>query len=251
MHYEPDVNDKAISPLLDDLGKESGFVDCASSPTIPVVEHINGAASFHTLDVSSRDNVGLPDHEMCNASIPSDLSCLSRKSTPAAGIAESSHHSSTVLEVRCSCIECLQVGLPKSKDKRPNKDGLKYPCRFPGCPISDSAPNLREHERSHFAVRTGRNPYGWERKKEHCNVKIYSWYDFRRHYGSKHCTNPVKKCLCPVSWCKYSDTGFARKDKLNSHLKTAHGEKKPGKPNQPLQPKLDASAPAKVDAVEM
>lgn len=76
MHYQPAINDKAISPLLDDLGKESGFVECASSPTIPVLEHIDGAGSFHTLDVSSRDSVELPDHEMCIAGIPPGLNLL-------------------------------------------------------------------------------------------------------------------------------------------------------------------------------
>lgn len=45
--------------------------------------------------------------------------------------------------------------------------------------------------------------------------------------------------MCPVLWCDYSRGGFARKDKLKSHVKNVHrGQAKSGvRAGQVIRPK--------------
>ncbi|CAF9928521.1 hypothetical protein IMSHALPRED_007673 [Imshaugia aleurites] len=109
-----------------------------------------------------------------------------------------------------------------------------FSCRLPACDWTarglDGATASRytnallRHEESHFG-RKGR----YVCLEEHCQYVTKRWGDLTRHYGSKHCTNNVRRFMCPVLWCKYSRAGFARKDKLQSHVRKVHrGEAKSG-----------------------
>ena len=53
--------------------------------------------------------------------------------------------------------------------------------------------------------------------------------DLKGHYKTTHCTKP-KEFTCHVLGCKYRTNGFARKDKLTSHIKNAHAGRGPSGP---------------------
>lgn len=110
----------------------------------------------------------------------------------------------------------------------------RYPCRLPACDwmargLDGATANrytnaLLQHEESHFGQK-GR----FVCLEEHCRYVTKRWGDLTRHYSSKHCANFVRRFVCPVLGCKYIRGGFARKDKLKSHVGNVHrGEAKPG-----------------------
>lgn len=131
---------------------------------------------------------------------------------------------------------CLDLRINRFSSQTPSPGLIprdQYSCRLPACDwmargLDGAAANrytnaLLQHEESHFG-QNGR----FVCLEVHCHYVTKRWGDLTRHY-SKHCTNHVRKFMCPVVWCKYSSDGFARKDKLKSHIKNVHrGEAKPG-----------------------
>ena len=132
----------------------------------------------------------------------------------------------------CSCPVCLDLHTSRFSSKAPSSDCVprdQYSCRLPACDwmargLDGATANrytnaLLRHEESHFGQK-GR----FTCLEEHCQYVTKRWGDLTRHYSSKHCTNTVRRFMCPVVWCKYSRGGFARKDKLRSHVKSVHCE---------------------------
>lgn len=160
--------------------------------------------------------------------------------------AETSQSSTVAPEIQCSCVTCLQIGSvrhPMAKNPLVSMSLKEFfysdrlLCRVPDCSIFEFGDvNIIAHEKSHFL-----NDGEFRCKEDRCSFVTKRWADFKRHSGSKHCTNPKKRFPCPLPWCKYSgNNGFARKDKLNSHYKAVHGKKTtPGKPYKVIKPKLN------------
>ncbi|KAL6713647.1 hypothetical protein ACLMJK_009112 [Lecanora helva] len=134
----------------------------------------------------------------------------------------------------CTCIVCTGIRTLEFDWRRLIR------CCFPGCEVEKYSFKIEAHERSHF-LENGQ--YRCQVKRCNFSTSSKRWSDLQRHSRSKHCINPAKKLHCPVSWCKFSEEkGFARKDKLNSHLKKVHSEVVPGKANRAIMPKSDGAA---------
>ena len=136
----------------------------------------------------------------------------------------------------CTCISCLGIGT-KLMSHAVRHMGYRKGCRFPGCLFFTRLCDLSElcdHERGHY-TRSGK----YTCLEQNCQGATEEYGDLRRHYKTKHCTNPNKEQFpCPVVWCKYSgNNGFARKDKLKSHYRNIHeGKPGPAKAGRVLKP---------------
>ncbi len=142
----------------------------------------------------------------------------------------------------CTCILCVGIGEVSDGMDEKRVDNVwqkQFQCRYHGCLKKVNRFRIVKHERSHFCLQDQ-----YQCAEEHCKLTTKRWTDLKRHTASKHCTRPEKKFPCPVLWCKHSGSnGFARKDKLNSHIKTVHhGMTMPGKANQAIKPKVDGGA---------
>jgi len=196
--------------------------------------HENGAGEIDTQDTANihEPNAPQPGPTAVPPPVLSDLdgidSVLSTSACNAGtGPSEALHMKP------CACILCVGIGdLPAPR----GQPGPDKQCRF--LPCSTMWYNLTAHEREHFWVN---HQY---QCGEECKFTTKRWPDLKRHTASKHCTRPERKFPCPVLWCKYSGSnGFARKDKLKSHIKAVHhGMTMPGKVNQAIKPKVDGGA---------
>lgn len=128
----------------------------------------------------------------------------------------------------CLCPLCLDLRTKWFSSKAPCS-GLvprdQYSCHLRACDwmvrgLNGATANrytnaLLRHKESHFGEK-GR----FICLEEQCQYVTKRWGDLTQHCSSKHCTNNVRTFMCPVLWCKYSRSGFARKNKLKSHVRT-------------------------------
>ena len=141
----------------------------------------------------------------------------------------------------CKCLICYYPGCSSIKFS-----GWKQNCTFPGCDelsglsefYRDGRPMWKrsQHEISHYF-----HQGAFKCQEEHCTVTTKTFTDLKRHYASRHCKKS-KKHACHHVGCKYSgENGFARKDKLTSHLRNVHEGKVPhNQPPRAIQPKAQA-----------
>lgn len=203
--------------------------DIWNSSILPAVD-LNHAAAHHMnanacpgVENDNRLDFGKPPLPNSASKAPA----LSNEETSGDAIASGSSTRT------CSCPICLDLHTsPFFIQKLQAPTGVpreQYSCRLPACDwmargLDGAAANrytnaLLRHEESHFGQK-GR----FTCLEERCLYVTKRWGDLMRHYSSKHCTNGVRRFVCPVVWCKYSRGGFARKDKLRSHVKSVHGE---------------------------
>ncbi len=173
-------------------------------------------------------------------------------------------HSPVIATKACSCIACQDVNplssqIPAHRAyKIRHTAGYTFQCRIAGCEelFADinampwcnrngyHNPNswvenyqksvyLGSHEISHFG-----SGGAYHCNEQYCQFITKRWRDLRRHYSSRHCKAP-KKFPCHVLGCKYGgENGFAREDKLKSHVKNVHeGRLLPGQPGRIIKPR--------------
>ena len=154
----------------------------------------------------------------------------------------------------CACLNCLDSPLSliplTYRDRFP---ALQYvSCRIEGCTwileVSKypyrSEWEVFRHEESHFRERT-RDQDGkliFTCKDDRCQIRTKRKDDVKRHYATVHCKNP-ERFPCHVIGCPFGgESGFTRKDKLTSHMKSTHkGLPHPGKRLQTIKPKAGVS----------
>ena len=130
----------------------------------------------------------------------------------------------------CTCITCRDLGVYE----RPFLRREVKACGINGCKYMTGYSSDPEHERTHF-----KTPGGYACAEEGCHFVNKKFTDLRRHYTSKHCTNPNAKYLeCPEIGCEYKT---ARKDKLKEHQKCKHmGKPKLGKTYRVIKPAISS-----------
>ena len=129
-------------------------------------------------------------------------------------------------------------------ERHPNRRSWTFGCRVTGCQwVTKDVPASRRINNLEvlFWHESARDRYGkpgnYGCREASCKFVTKRIGDLKRHYSSKHCTQP-KKLPCPVFMCKYHEIGFARNDKLRSHFQNVHGGiVQPGKPNQAINPR--------------
>ena len=171
------------------------------------------------------------------------------------GIAVSSSLAAGAVVPQCSCMKCAFLGTYNSitwtKTKRTEDWDAVFStlCRIPDCTkrielqtryfnVNESKKlqyDVVSHERTHYG-----QPGAYRCLEAGCQVTAKKFYDLRRHYRGKHCSNVVKY-PCKELGCRYSgDNGFVRKDKLKDHQRNVHGGRaNPAKSLQPLKPKME------------
>ena len=132
----------------------------------------------------------------------------------------------------CTCITCQELGVYG----KPFPGREVKACGINGCKYSYFNHSL-QHERNHFKTLGG-----YACAEQGCHFVNKKFSDLRRHYTSKHCTNPNAKNLeCPEIGCEYKT---ARKDKLKEHQKCKHmGKPKLKKTYRVIKPAI-SSKPA-------
>ncbi len=204
---------------------------------------LHGPDGYFGVGLEDTRNIEISKSMLNAESIPRDHG--SNLSHPEAGIEHAvSHRSEPTLfpdpAKCCTCITCQDLGvswfLPNEKGK---------PCVIKDCKyiklgwrgFGIRAPDDATHERDHF-----KTPGGYACVEQGCHFVNKKFSDLRRHYTSKHCTNPnAKKLECPEIGCEYRT---ARDDKLKEHQKRKHkGKPKPGKPYRVIKPAV-SSKPA-------
>jgi len=170
-------------------------------------------------------------------------------------------HSPVIATKACSCIVCQDVNLlsslPRARRFSLINPGESFQCRIGDC--QDLFADFRDmawcnqfcssewwelhyekpryvacHEISHFGTEGA-----YHCNEQYCQFITKRWRDLQRHYSTRHCKAP-KKFPCHVLGCKYGgENGFARKDKLKSHVKNVHeGRLLPGQPGRIIKPRV-------------
>ena len=227
--------------------------DATATPSFPIVEPTSSSSSLsavnlnhaaHHMDGITCFNVGEDEH------VNFGKQPLMSPSSEAPAVSDEQTRSDAIVSgpvQTCSCPVCLDLHTSWSASKAPSSSSLpryQYSCRLPACDwmaqgLDGAMANrytnaLLQHEKSHFGQK-GR----FVCLEERCQYVTKRWGDLTRHYSSKHCTNRARRFMCPVLGCKFSRGGFARRDKLHSHVRNVHrGEAGSGaRAGQAIRPK--------------
>lgn len=233
-----------LPPRLHDYSNNRAVLTQGVTHDFYPFNHGDGAGEIDRLNTANihEPNAPQPGPTAVPPPVLSDLDGMGSNSAWNAGTGPSE-----ALQTKpCACISCVDIGKFSNVMRQARFYSLytevilkEFQCRYPGCSDKIYHTHFANHERSHFRV--GGH---YLCPEEHCKLTTKRWTDLKRHTASKHCTRSEKKFPCPVLWCKYSGSnGFARKDKLNSHIKAVHhGMTLPGKANQAIKPKVDGGA---------
>ena len=134
----------------------------------------------------------------------------------------------------CTCASCLDRSSKLHRaciewqDEHPESRLWTFGCRVTGCQwtTKDNPYTVHGNVLKVWYHETSSSHYGkpgdYRCREANCKFVTKRFGDLKRHCSSKHCIKP-RNLKCPVLWCKYHQDGFARKDKLDSHIQKVHG----------------------------
>ena len=117
----------------------------------------------------------------------------------------------------CQCLACRAIGYIGEFEK-----GITLKCRVGDCTYTTKdRTKYRGHEKGHYKKPNHKNSFCC--LENGCTYSNARWGSLHIHTRQMHCNN-AKGFYCPVTWCKFSESGFYRKERWLEHMHRSHSE---------------------------